>query len=248
MSEQLYGRNPVYECLRARRRQVRQIILSSGVRERGTLQEILVLASKQQVAVRRADRRQLDRLARGANHQGILAQVGSYPYAHVEDMLNLAQERGEPPWLLLLDCLQDPQNLGTLLRTAEIVGVHGVVIPDRRSAEITPAVVSSSSGASEHMLVAQVTNLVRTMEQLKEQDVWIAGLEHAPGAELLWKTDMKGPLALVVGSEGKGMRRLVGERCDWLAYLPMRGEIGSLNAAVAGSVALYEAARQRWTS
>ena len=246
MQEQLYGRNPIYECLRAGRRQVRRITLASGARERGTLRDILVLASRRQIAVQRVDRRQLDRLARGASHQGVLAEVGPYPYAAVEDILNLAQQRDEPPWLLLLDCLQDPQNLGTLLRTAEIVGVHGVVIPDRRAAEITPAVVSASSGASEHMLVAQVTNLVQAMEQLKRRDVWIAGLEFKPEAQSLWESDLGGPLALVVGSEGAGMRRLVGERCDFVVCLPMRGSIGSLNAAVAGSVALYEIARQRW--
>ena len=145
----------------------------------------------------------------------------------------------------MLDCLQDPQNLGTLLRTAEGVGVHGVVIPDRRAAEVTPAVVSSSSGASEHMLIAQITNMVRTMQQLKERNLWIAGLEDAPGAKVLWESDMKGALALVVGNEGAGMRRLVRETCDWMVRLPMQGRISSLNAAVAGSVALYEMARQR---
>ena len=226
MQDQLYGRNPVYECLRAQRRQVRQLTLASGARERGTLRDILALAAQRKISVRRVDRRQLDRLAHGTNHQGVLAEVAPYPYVDLPEIMDLARERDEPPWLLLLDCLQDTQNLGTLLRTAEIVGVHGVVIPDRRAAEITPAVVSASSGASEHMLVAQVTNLVQTMELLKQRDVWIAGLEHVPGAQVLWQADLKGPLALVVGSEGDGMRRLVGERCDYLVYLPMRGRSG----------------------
>jgi 23S rRNA (guanosine2251-2'-O)-methyltransferase len=147
---------------------------------------------------------------------------------------------------LILDCLQDPQNLGTLLRTAEVVGVHGIVLPERRSVGVTPAVVSVSSGASEHTRIVQVTNLVRAMKELQERGVWIAGLEAVSGATRVWQADFKGPLALVVGSEGQGLRRLVRETCDYLVELPMRGQINSLNAAVAGSVVLYEAARQRW--
>jgi 23S rRNA (guanosine2251-2'-O)-methyltransferase len=186
-------------------------------------------------------------MAKGTHHQGVVAEVSSYPYADLEDVMDSAARRGEAPWLLLLDCLQDPQNLGTLLRTAEIVGVHGVILPDRRAVGVTPAVVSASSGASEHALVAQVTNLVRTIKDLKERDVWVYGLEDVPEASVLWETDLSGALALVVGSEGRGMRRLVRETCDVLVRLPSRGQIHSLNAAVAGSVALYEVARQRWT-
>jgi 23S rRNA (guanosine2251-2'-O)-methyltransferase len=192
------------------------------------------------------ERQQMDRMVKGARHQGVIVEVSDYPYARVEDMLALAAEREEPPWLLLLDCLQDPQNLGTLLRTAEILGVHGVVLPERRATGVTPAAVSASSGASEHLWIAQVTNLVRTINDLKERDVWVYGLEDVPGASPLWQTALGGSLALVVGSEGQGMRRLVRESCDLLVRLPMRGRIHSLNASVAGSVALYETARQRW--
>jgi 23S rRNA (guanosine2251-2'-O)-methyltransferase len=210
------------------------------------LADVLALAGKRGVRVQRVDRQQLDRVVNGTNHQGVVANVSDYPYAGVEEVLAVARARQEPPWLLLLDCLQDPQNLGTLLRTAEILGVHGVILPDRRAVGITPAVVSASSGASEHLRIAQVTNLARTLEDLKGQDVWIYGLEDVEGASSLWKTDLGGALALVVGSEGQGMRRLVRESCDVLVRLPMRGQINSLNAAVAGSVALYEIARQRW--
>ncbi|MBN1642326.1 MAG: 23S rRNA (guanosine(2251)-2'-O)-methyltransferase RlmB [Anaerolineae bacterium] len=245
MRETIYGRNPVYECLRAGRREVFGVQIAQGARERGTLGEIVALAARARVPLRRVNRGQLDGTSGQANHQGVIAEVGGYPYADVDGMLSLAAARGEPAWLLLLDCLQDPQNLGTLLRTAEVVGVHGVVIPDRRAAQITPAVVNASSGASEHLLVAQVTNLVRTMGLLKERGVWIVGLEDVPQAQVAWTSDLRGPLGLVAGSEGQGMRRLVRETCDWMVSLPMRGRVNSLNAAVAGSVALYEAARQR---
>ena len=151
--------------------------------------DIVGLAGKRGVRVRRAERQQLDSLAKSGHHQGVVAEVSEYPYASVDDMLVLAIERGEPPWLLLLDCLQDPQNLGTLLRTAEILGVHGIVLPDRRAAAVTPAVVSASSGASEHLLIAQVTNLARTIQALKDRDVWVYGLEDVPGASQLWQTE-----------------------------------------------------------
>ena len=245
MQETLYGRNPVYECLRAGRRPVFRLVVAEGGRPSGTLAEAMTLARKRGVPVQTASRQQLDRLGKGGRHQGVVAEVDEYPYVPMQDVLTAAAERGEPPWLLILDCLQDPQNLGTLLRTAEVVGVHGIVLPERRSVGVTPAVVSASSGASEHARIVQVTNLVRAMKDLQERGVWIAGLEALPGATRVWQADLKGPLGLVVGSEGQGMRRLVRETCDYMVELPMRGQINSLNAAVAGSVVLYEAARQR---
>jgi 23S rRNA (guanosine2251-2'-O)-methyltransferase len=246
MHERLYGRNPVYECLRAGRRQVFGLTVAVGVQEKGTLAEALALAGRRRVPIERVPRGQLNALTGDANHQGIAAEVSGYPYADLDDILALAEKRSELPWLLLLDCLQDPQNLGTLLRTAEIVGVHGVVIPDRRAAEVTPAVSSASSGAGEHMLVARVGNLVQTMQQLKRREIWIAGVEAVPQAQVVWQANLRGALALVVGGEGQGTRRLVKETCDFMVCLPMRGLVNSLNAAVAGSVVLYEAARQRW--
>jgi 23S rRNA (guanosine2251-2'-O)-methyltransferase len=242
--ETLYGRNAVREALRAARRRVRQIILAEGIRRSDTVVDILRLAEERGIAIHRVERRQLDELG-DVNHQGVAADVDAYPYVGLDAILEQARSRDEPPLLLLLDCLQDPQNLGTLLRTAEAVAVHGVLIPDRRAAQITPAVSNASAGAVEHLLIGQVTNLVRAMEELQSQGVWVVGLEQAAQASDYRATDLNMPLALVIGSEGQGLRRLVRERCDLLIELPMRGDINSLNASVAGSIALYEAWQQR---
>jgi 23S rRNA (guanosine2251-2'-O)-methyltransferase len=242
--ETLYGRNAVREALRAARRRVRQIILAEGIRRSDTVVAILRLAEERGIAIHRVERRQLDELG-DVNHQGVAADVDAYPYVGLDAILEGARSRDEPPLLLLLDCLQDPQNLGTLLRTAEAVAVHGVLIPDRRAAQITPAVSNASAGAVEHLLIGQVTNLVRAMEELQSQGVWVVGLEQAAQASDYRATDLNMPLALVIGSEGQGLRRLVRERCDLLIELPMRGDINSLNASVAGSIALYEAWQQR---
>jgi len=244
MREVLYGRNAVREALRAGRRKIYKLILAQGTKETGIVADIATLASKSGVPIQRVERRQLDKIG-DFNHQGVAAETTQYPYAELEEILAQADQRQEIPLLLMLDCLQDPQNLGTLLRTAEIVGVHGAVIPRRRAVGITPAVVNSSAGATEHLLVVQVTNLVRTMEELKAQGLWIVGLEDMPQARLCYQSDLTMPLALVVGSEGRGMGRLVRETCDILIRLPMRGKISSLNAAVAGSITLYEVWRQR---
>jgi len=240
--ETIYGRNPVREVLRAGRRRVHQIQLAEGVVERGLLMEINDIARASGIRIKRVPRTSLDREI--SNHQGIVAIVDPFEYGSIDEMLELAVERGEPPWILILDMIQDPQNLGTLLRTAEAVGVHGVVIPARRSASVTPAVVSASSGASEHMIIAR-SNLADAIGRLKKADLWIAGLENAPEASIYWDADLKGPLGLVVGSEGSGMRRRVRESCDFLVGIPMRGEIDSLNASVAGAIALYAVLERR---
>lgn len=242
--ETIYGRNAVRECLRAGRRRIYKLFLAQGVKETDPMAEIVALAGQAKAAIERVERAALDRLG-DVNHQGVAAEVSAYPYTDLGEILTQAEGRDEPPFLLLLDCLEDPQNLGTLLRTAEVVGVHGVVIPKRRAVGVTPAVVNVSAGATEYLQVTRVTNLVRAMEELKKRGVWIVGLEDLPQARLYSQFDLNGPLALVVGSEGRGMRRLVLERCDVVLRLPMRGHIGSLNAAVAGSIALYEAWRQR---
>jgi len=234
----------VYEALRAGRRRCENVLIAEGIQESGTASRILALAAESGIPIKRIERQQLDRLG-PVNHQGVAAQVESYPYVELDTILSLAQQRKELPFLLLLNCLQDPQNLGTLLRTAEAVAVHGIAIPRHRAAQITPAVSNASAGAVEHLLIAQVTNLVRTMAELKEQGVWILGLEHAPEAQNYREVDLNMPLALVVGSEGRGLSRLVRERCDLLIQLPMRGKVNSLNVSVAGSIALYEAWQQR---
>ncbi len=180
-----------------------------------------------------------------ANAQGVALEVGDYPYVDVDDILAHAKQTGEPPLLLILDHLQDPQNLGTLMRTAEAMGVHGIILPERRAAGVTPAVSNSSAGAVERMLVAQVINLNRTIEHLKSRDVWIAGLDSDPETPLIDNRMISGSLALVVGSEGDGLSRLTREKCDFLLRLAMIGEVESLNAAVAGSIVLYLARQTR---
>jgi 23S rRNA (guanosine2251-2'-O)-methyltransferase len=245
MPEILYGRNAAREALRANRRTFTRLQVSSGAQEAGTLGEVVKLAEKRGVAVERVERHALDKRLRDANHQGVALEASDYPYTDTDAMLALAAERREPPLLLLLDHLQDPQNIGTLLRTAEVVGAHGVVMPGRRAAEVTPAVVNASSGATEHLNVAVVTNLAQTIAALQEQGVWVVGVEDDERAKEYDRADLDMPLALVVGAEGAGLARLTRERCDFLVRLPMRGQIASLNAAVAGSIVLYHAWRVR---
>lgn len=244
MREVLFGRQAVRESLIAGRRHPFRLILAEG--SKGSIvDEIIALARRQRIPLTTLSRQELSRAIDTGAHQGIALETSGYPYATTGEILDAARERQEPPFLLLLDLVQDVHNLGSLIRTAESVGVHGVVIQARRAAGITPATVNTSSGAVEHLLIAQVTNLAREIEHLKDADVWIAGLEGVPEAQSYTESNLTGPLAVVVGSEGEGLRRLVRERCDWLMSLPMRGKITSLNAAMAGSVALYEALRQR---
>ena len=245
MAEFVYGHWGVMETLRAGRRGMEQLLLSETVEEKGLIADIMAEAQKRGVKVQRTPKRILDDLAAGANHQSVALRVGPYPYADVEDILALAQSRNEKPFILLLDLLKDPQNVGVLLRVADSVGVHGVVIQERRSVSVTPSVVNASSGAVEYLQVAQVTNLVNVMKDLKEQDVWMVGLEAGKDIPPLDKTDLNMSLGLVLGSEGEGMRRLVRETCDLLLSLPMRGHLASLNVATAGSIALYSAWQAR---
>jgi 23S rRNA (guanosine2251-2'-O)-methyltransferase len=238
MKELIYGRNAVYETLRAGRRQVFRLQVAEGVQEKGRLTDTLQMAKQRKIPVERVPRAQLEKLK--ANHQGLALEVSAYPYADLTDVFELAEKRQEPLFVLLLDTLNDPQNFGTLLRTAEAVGVHGVVIPLARTVEMTPAVVNASSGASEHLLVTQ-ENLHQAIDELKKAGAWVVGLEGGNTATPAEHVRLDGALGLVVGSEGEGMRALVAKSCDVLMKLPMRGQIESLNAAVAGSVALYMA-------
>ena len=258
MKEWIVGRNPVYEVLRARRRQGFQLLLAQGIQEKGRVSEIKQLCAAAKISLVYAARPRLDAL--GNNHQGVALECSDYPYTALPDILERADERSEAPFVLILDTLQDPQNLGTLLRTAEAAGIHGVLLPLRHTASVTPAVVSASSGASEHLLVAQV-NLAQAITELKQAGLWVIGLDGGPQAQPLETKPrspgqagytlsvggvrLDGPLALVVGSEGEGMRALVRASCDVLLRLPMRGQVDSLNAAVAGSIALYLALQQR---
>ena len=236
MKETIYSRNAVYETLRARRRQPFAIEIAEGVKEKGRLNEIIQLAKERKIPVKRVPRGRLEHLK--ANHQGISLEASGYPYADLTEIFELAEERKEPLFVLLLDSLNDPQNFGTLLRTAEVVGIHGIVIPLARTVGVTPAVVNASSGASEHLLVAQA-NLSQAITALKEAGAWIIGLEGSGQAQGPENVRLDGAIGLVVGSEGEGMRPLTIKSCDILMKLPMKGQIESLNAAVAGSVALY---------
>ncbi|MBW7959493.1 MAG: 23S rRNA (guanosine(2251)-2'-O)-methyltransferase RlmB [Anaerolineae bacterium] len=251
-AEALTRRHPVLEALRAGRRTIYRLHVeqSKGRHADGReLQSILEAARVAGVPVSTEDKSALDRLAQrfGADvkHQGVLLEVGPYPYAEPDEMLGLAERRGEKPLLLLLDLLHGPQNIGTLLRTAEACGVHGVILQDRRAPEITPAVVQYAAGATEHLLIAKVTNMVQTMRALKDAGVWLAGMDMDEEAHALGSIDLDMPLGIVVGHEGEGLRRLVRERCDFIIRLPMRGQVESLNAAVAGSILLYAAWQAR---
>ncbi len=243
MREWIVGRQPVYETLRAGRRRSFVLHIAEGIQHKGRIADALHLAKPQGVPVRFVPRQQLDALSPIAN-QGIAVQVSAYPYVTLFDILEHAKNVGEQPFILVLDALQDPQNLGTLLRTADACGVHGVILPLRNTATVTPAVVTSSSGASEHVLIAQA-NLVQALNNLKEQNVWVVGLDSGPESSVLTDVRLDGALVLVVGNEGQGMRPLVKRTCDILLRLPMRGKIESLNAATAGSVALYLAWQTR---
>ncbi len=237
-------RNPVLEVLRGRRRHVHKLWVQKGLDKKLT-KPILSAAKERGVQVETAVKPQLTQLAKDAKHQGVVLEVGAYQYSDIHEMLDLAAERGEAPFLLILDLLHGPQNIGALLRTAEIVGVHGVIVQDRRAPEMTPSVVQYAVGATEHLLIAQVTNVVHTINLLKERNVWVTGMDIVPEAQLLGKMDLNRSLAIVVGHEGEGLRRLVRDSCDFLIKLPMRGNVESLNAAVAGSVLLYSAWQAR---
>lgn len=250
MSELLYGRHSALEALRARRRHFYRLWVEGDASQRptGTLTAILEEAQQLNLPVRYIEGGLFDKFkAEHTNAQGVALEAGEYPHVDLQDCLRAARTAGEPPLLLILDHLQDPQNLGTLIRTAEAMGVHGIALPDRRAARVTPAVSNASAGAVEHMLVAQVTNLNRTIDDLKGHNVWVAGLDGAPDVPPLEMTKLDGALAIVVGSEAEGLSRLTREKCDFLVRLPMHGRVESLNAAVAGSIVLYAARQARHT-
>lgn len=241
-AELLYGRHAVLEALRANRRRIHRVSLGEGIGQTGIVAEIIAAARAKGCPVAEAPRALLDR-AGPVNHQGVVAQAETYRYVDIDDLLIVPGDGA--PLYLVLDHLQDVQNLGTLLRTAEAMAVNGVILPERRAAGITPAAANASAGAVEHLRVAQVVNLAQALARLKAAGVWVAGLDAGPGAIPLPQADLTGALALVVGAEGAGLSRLVRERCDWLLAIPMHGKVASLNAAVAGSVALVAARQAR---
>lgn len=245
MREFIYSRNAVYEALRANRRHFFRLLVAENVQPKRQLAAALDLAARYHLNIQRLPRKKLDAIH--PQNQGVILEASGYPYSDLTEMLAKAQAAEEAPFILLLDTLQDPQNLGTLIRTAEAVGVHGILIPTARTAQVTPAVVNASSGASEHMLIGQ-GNLHQAISLLKESGFWVLGLDqNGDNMAHVHKKLLRSALALVVGSEGQGMRKLTAKSCDIVVRLPMRGEIESLNAAVAGSVALYLAYLSRLT-
>jgi 23S rRNA (guanosine2251-2'-O)-methyltransferase len=240
--EWLYGRQAVRETLRAGRRELFLLRVAESARRQGALDEILALAGRKSLRVEKTTMESLDGL--GAHHQGVALQAAEYPLADLGEILARCERSGRDALLLLLDQLQDPQNLASLLRTAETACVDGVILPFRRAAGVTPAVVNASAGAVEHLLIAQA-NLAQAIAEIKQRGIWVSGLDAGPGAESIFTADLSGPVALVVGGEGEGLRPLVRNTCDRLLRLPMRGRIESLNAAAAGSIALYLVLQRR---
>ena len=238
----LVGRNAVTEALKSGRG-INKLWIASGDRE-GSVAEIAALAKERGIVVQYVARAKIEALAGGHRHQGVLAYVAPVPYAELEDILKAAEAKGEAPFLVLLDELEDPHNLGALLRTADATGVHGILIPKRRSVSLNATVAKTSAGAVEYVPVARIGNIAQTLKKLKEKGFWVAGADM-DGEKAYYEADLTGPLVLVVGSEGKGMSRLTKEACDFIVRMPMVGRINSLNASVAGSILMYESMRQR---
>ncbi|MEM7128765.1 MAG: 23S rRNA (guanosine(2251)-2'-O)-methyltransferase RlmB [Chloroflexota bacterium] len=248
MSELIYGRRAVMETLRAGRRHLYRLWLEGDEQDKQSaiIQSLLALANEKNLPLRFIKGGLFEKLERrGQNPQGVALEVDEYPYVELDECLDYAYQRKEDPLLLILDHLEDPQNLGTLIRSAEVLGAHGLIIPDRRAAKVTPAVSNASAGAVEHLRVALVTNLNRLIDELKRTQIWVAGLDSNLESPFPDRKTLAGPLAIVVGSEGKGLSRLTREKCDFLVRLPMLGQVESLNAAVAGSILLYAAREAR---
>ena len=242
----IMGRNPVKEAIKSGK-SIDRILVTKE--HDGSLGEIITLAHEANLVIREVDRRKLDEICmpfghngKSGNHQGILAEIPGVEYAELSDILEYAESRGEKPFIILLDGIEDPHNLGSIIRSAECAGAHGVVITKRRSASVTAAVVKTSAGAAEHMRIARVVNLANTIDTLKERGIWIAGADM--NGKAMYDVDMKGAFALVIGSEGSGLSKLVKEKCDFLVSIPLKGNIDSLNAAVAGAIIMFEKNRQ----
>jgi len=242
MDNLIIGRQPVLEALKSRQPIERILILhgTSG----SHIDQIKQLARKLAIPVKDSDKERFAELAGDTQAQGILAIIDSYRYVEVEEILAIAQEKSEPPFIMILDEIEDPHNLGALIRSAECAGVHGVIIPLHNAASVNSTVVKTSAGATAHLPIARVTNIAQTLDELKKAGVWIVGTEMEAG-KLYYEHDYRGALAIVVGNEGKGIRRLVKEKCDFLVKIPMHGKIESLNASVAGALVMFEAAKNR---
>ncbi len=235
------GRNAVLEAFRSGKT-IDKLFVLEGCQD-GPVKSIIREAKKHDTVINYVSRERLDQMSESRKHQGVVAYAAAYDYAQVEDILQIAEEKGEPPFLILLDNIEDPHNLGAIIRTANLAGAHGVVIPKRRAAGLTAAVAKASAGAVNYTPVAKVTNLSATIKELKEKGIWFVCADM--GGSAMYGLDLRGPIGIVIGSEGEGVSRLVKENCDFAAAIPMAGEIGSLNASVAAGVLAYEIVRQR---
>ena len=236
------GRNAVMEAFRSGKT-IDKLFVLDGCQD-GPVKSIVREAKKHDTIVNFVAKERLDQLSDTGHHQGVIAFAAAYEYAEVEDILRIAEEKGEPPFVFLLDGIEDPHNLGAIIRTANLAGAHGVIIPKRRSVGLTATVAKASAGAVEYMKVARVTNINNAINDLKEKGVWIYGTA-AEGSIPMYKADLTGPAAIVIGNEGDGMSQLVRKNCDVMVHIPMKGQITSLNASAAASILLYEAVRQR---
>ena len=241
-AEIIVGRNSVLEALKAGR-SLNKIIVAKGERQ-GSIREIISQARERGLVIQEVDNAKLDQLSAGVRHQGVVAMAAPVAYVEVDEILGVAYEKNEPPFLVLLDELADPHNVGAILRTADASGVHGVLIPKRRSCPLTQTVAKTSAGAVEHVPVARIGNVSQTLKALKKQGLWVVGADM-DGTKNYYEADLTGPVVIVVGSEGEGLGRLTKEACDFVVKIPMRGQITSLNASVACSLLLYEVLRQR---
>lgn len=235
------GRNAVLEAYRSGKT-IDKLFVQEGVKD-GPVSSIVREAKKQDTIINYVSKERLEQMSDTGKHQGVIAQAAAYEYAEVEDILKAAEERGEPPFIFLLDSIEDPHNLGAMIRTANLAGAHGVIIPKRRAAGLTATVVKTSAGALNYTPVAKVTNLAATIEELKKKGLWFVCADM--GGQMMYDLDLKGPIGMVIGNEGEGVGKLIREKCDMIASIPMKGNIDSLNASVAAGVLAYEIVRQR---
>ncbi|GAA0233350.1 23S rRNA (guanosine(2251)-2'-O)-methyltransferase RlmB [Metaclostridioides mangenotii] len=235
------GRNPVIEAIK-NNREIDKIMIANSAKE-GSIKKIIGMAKEKNLVIQYVEKQKLDEIGESHAHQGVIAQVSEYKYADLDEVLEDVKSKDEDPFFIILDEINDPHNLGSIIRTADAVGAHGVIIPKRRSVHITPVVIKASAGAIEYVPVCKVTNIVNTIKKLKDEGLWIAAVDM--DGDVFYEQNMKGPLGLVIGSEGYGISRLVKENCDFKVKMPMVGNVTSLNASVAGSIVLYEVLKQR---
>lgn len=242
LSDQIEGRNSVLELLESER-DINKILIAKGERH-GSINKIIAIAKQRKIVIAEVERQKLNAISETNNHQGVIAIVPPFNYVEVEDILDEAKQKNEDPFIIILDGIEDPHNLGSIIRTAETAGVHGVIIPKRRACGVNATVSKSSAGAVEHVKIARVNNINETIKYLKDEGLWICGTD-GEAKEYYYNQNLKGRMAIVIGSEGYGMNRLVKENCDFLVKIPMKGKITSLNASVSAGIVIYEAVKQR---